>query len=312
MNDFWRNKKILVTGASGFLGKHLVGNLLRRRRIPKANLFLPPSQALDLREWKDCKSAVKNQDIVIHLAAVTGDSEFHRLNPGKIFYDNIVMGVQLMEAARREGVEKFVGIGSVTSYPKTASLPLKESELWRGYPEALHAPYSFAKKILLVQAQAYREQYSFRAVNLLLTNLYGPGMSLENGCVTASLIQKIDAAKKSKKKFIEVWGTGRQTRNFLYVEDAADGILLATERYESPEPVNVGSDQEVSIKDLASNLCRLMKFEGEICWDTSKPEGRLRTRLDVSRAKKEFGFDPKITLEEGLLKTIRWYNTLRA
>jgi len=304
-DDFWKTKKILITGANGFLGKHFVRNLLEERKISKSNLSLPKAQVLDLRKWENCKSAVKNQNLVIHLAAVTGNSKFHRLHPGKIFYDNIIMGIQLMEAARQAGVEKFVGIGSVTSYPETASQPIKESELWQGYPEAVHAPYSFAKMMLLVQGQAYREQYNFHAIHLLLTNLYGPGMNFRDGYVIASLIQKINEAITAKKKIIEMWGTGRATRDFLYVQDAVDGILLAAEKYESPEPVNIGSGQETSISDLVSNVCRLMNFRGEIYWDASKSPGRLKIGLDISRAKKEFGFHPKTTLEEGLLKTIQ-------
>lgn len=300
-------KKILVTGAHGFLGRHLTANLLEKRQIPKENLFLPRAEELDLRKWENCERAVKNQDIVIHLAAVTGSVEFHRLNPGKIFYDNIIMGVQLMEAARLAGAEKFVVIGSATEYPQGIPVPFKEDVLWEGYPEEIHASYSFAKKMLLVQGQAYRQQYNFNATHLLLTNVYGPGMNLEQGYVIDSLIQRIDEAKKAKRKIVEVWGTGNPTRDFLYIEDAAEGILLAAENYNKIEPVNIASGKEISIEALAGFLCHLMDFRGKIYWDTSKPDGQLRRILDISRAEKEFGFKPKTNLEDGLQKTIKWY-----
>lgn len=300
-------KKILITGAHGFLGRHLTDNLLKKRKVPKKNLFLPEIKELDLRKWENCRKAVKNQDIVIHLAAITGNIKFHQLNPGKIFYDNIMMGVQLMEAAQQAGIEKFVGIGSATEYPKTAPVPLRENKLWLGFPEEINAPYSFAKKMLLVQGQAYRQQYNFNAIHLLLTNMYGPGMNLEKGYVISSLIEKIEGAKKAGKKFIELWGTGKPTRDFLYVGDAAEAILLAAEQYDKPEPVNIGSGQEFSIKNLADTLCSLMNFQGKIIWDSSKPDGQLRRLLDVGLAKKEFGFKPKTKLKDGLLATIDWY-----
>lgn len=306
MSNFWQNKKILVTGAHGFLGKHLVKNLTEKHRVPKENLFLPTIRNLDLRKWENCQKAVKNQDIIIHLAAITGNTKFHQLNPGKIFYDNIMMGVQLMEAARQAGIKKFVGIGSATEYPETMSVPFKENELWNGYPEEIHAPYSFAKKMLLVQAQAYRQQYNFNAIHLLLTNMYGPEMNLEQDYVISSLIARIAEAKKAGKKIIEVWGTGKPTRDFLYIEDAVDGILLAAEKYNKPEPVNVGSGQEISIKNLVTILCGLMNFRGKIIWDSSKPNGQLRRLLDINRAKKEFGFKPKTAIEDGLFKTINY------
>lgn len=303
------SKKILITGAQGFLGKHLVKNLLEKRKVPKENLLLPKFEELDLRKWENCKAVVREQDIVLHLAAATGGIEFHRLNPGSIFFDNLMMGIQLLEAARLAGVEKFVGIGSATEYPESLAAPFKEKELWRGYPEEIHAPYSFAKKMLLVQAQAYRKQYNFKAIHLLLTNIYGPGMAFENSkaYVIAALIKKIEQAKKMSQKFIEVWGTGRPERDFLYVEDAVESILLATEKYDKLEPVNIGSGQEVSIRNLVNMLCRLMDFQGQIHWDSSKPDGQLRRLMDISRAKREFGFSPKITFEQGLKQTIQWY-----
>ena len=312
MINFWDNKKILITGASGFLGKHLVKNLLEKRRVAKRNLFLPKAQGLDLRNWEDCKKAVKGQDIVIHLAAVTGGIEFHKLNPGRIFYDNIIMGLQLMEAARQEKIEKFAAIGSATEYPENLISPLKEDKLWQGYPQEIQAPYALAKKILLVQSQAYRQQYSFNAVHLLLTNVYGPGMDFENNSyVIPALMKKIRDARKIGKKFINVWGTGKPKRDFLYAEDAAEGILLAAEKYNKHGPVNLGSGKDVSIKELAQTLCRLMDFRGRIEFDNSKPDGQMRRLLDISRAKKELGFSPKIDFRTGLVKTVNAYENYK-
>ena len=307
MSNFWQNKKILITGAHGFIGKHLVRNLLEKRKIPKENLFLPTSEEYDLRELENCQKVAKNQDIIIHLAAATGGIELNRLHPGKIFYDNIIMGVQLMEAARMAGVEKFVGIGSVTAYPETAAPPLKEDQLWNGYPVEIHAPYSFAKKMLLVQGQAYRKEYGFNAIHLLLTSVFGPGVNPQSGFVISSIIEKIHKAKKEGRNFIEAWGTGKPIRDFLYVEDAAEGIILATERYDKPEPINIGSGKEISIKDLVNLICKLMNFKGEIRWDTAKPDGQLKRVIDVSRAKKEFGFTAFTPLEAGLRETIEWH-----
>ena len=302
--------RILITGAHGFLGKHLVRNLLEKRHIPEKDLFLPKVQDLDLRKWEDCQKAVKNQEIVIHLAAVTGGIDFHQSNPGKIFYDNMMMGVQLMEAARLARVKKFISIGSATEYPEKSPVPFKEEDIWNGYPEDIHAPYSFAKKMLLVQGRAYSREYNFKAIHLLLANMFGPEMNLQSGYVISALIKKIDESQKTNKSFIDVWGTGQPARDFLYVEDAAEGVLMATEKYNKLEPVNIGSGQETSISNLAAILCRLMDFRGEIHWDHSKPDGQLRRLLDTSRAEKEFGFKAKTSLEEGLIKTIKWYKDL--
>ena len=302
-------KKILITGADGFVGKHLVKNLLEKRKVPKKNLFLPTFEELDLRKWENCQKAVKGQQIVIHLAAKVGGIGLNREIPGEMFYDNIVMGAHLMEAARLAGVEKFVGIMTVCSYPKFTPVPFKEENLWLGYPEETNAPYGLAKKMLLVQAQAYRQQYGFNAISLLPLNMYGPGDNFtpQKSHVIAALIRKVYEAKRDGKNFIEVWGTGKPTRGFLYVEDGAEGIILATEKYDKPEPINIGSDMEVSIKDLAELICKLMDFKGEIRWDTSKPDGQPRRCLDTSKAKKEFGFVAKTDFREGLKKTIKWY-----
>ena len=302
-------KKILITGADGFVGKHLVKNLLEKRKVPKENLYLPTFEELDLRKWEDCQKAVKNQDIVIHLAAKVGGIGLNREIPGEMFYDNAIMGIQLMEAARQARVEKFVAIGSICSYPKFTPVPFKEKDLWSGYPEETNAPYGLAKKMSLVQAQAYRQQYGFNAIYLLPVNMYGPEDSFNppKSHVIAAIIRKVYEAKKEGKNYIEAWGTGKPTREFLYVEDGAEGIILATEKYDKPDPVNLGSGKEISIKDLVELICKLMDFKGEIRWDASKPDGQPRRCLDTSKAKKEFSFEAKTNFVEGLKKTIQWY-----
>ena len=301
-------KKILITGAQGFLGKHLVKNLLERK-IPKENLFLPSFKELDLRKWGDCQKAVNNQDIVLHLAAKVGGIGLNREIPGEMFYDNAIMGIQLMEAARQADVEKFVAIGTVCSYAKFTPVPFREEDLWNGYPEETNAPYGLAKKMLLVQAQAYRQQYGFNAIFLMPANMYGSGDNFDpkSSHVIPALIRKVAEAKKEGKDFIEIWGTGRATREFLYVEDGVEGILLATERYNKPEPVNLASGREISIKDLVRLLCKLMNFKGVIRWDTTKPDDQPRRCLDTSKARKEFGFVAKTNFEKGLKDTIEWF-----
>ncbi len=304
-----KNKKILITGADGFLGRHLVKNLLEKRKVPTENLYLPEFKELDLRKWENCQKAVEGQDIIIHLAAKVGGIGFNKEKPGEIFYDNLIMGAQLMEAARHAGIEKFVAIGTVCVYPKFTPVPFKEENLWNGYPEETNAPYGLAKKMLLVQSQAYRQQYNFNSIFLLPLNLYGPGDNFnpESSHVIAALIHKVYEAKKNSKKYVQVWGTGKATRGFLYVEDAAEGIALAAENYDKSDPVNLGSDLEISIKDLAELICKLMDFKGEIKWDKTKPDGQPRRSLDTSLAKKEFSFTAKTSFEQGLKKTIEWY-----
>jgi len=306
-------KKILITGAQGFVGKHLVKNLLEKRKVPKENLFLSTIKDLDLRKWEDCQKAVRGQEIIIHLAAKVGGIGLNQEIPGEMFYDNIIMGAHLMEVARLAGVEKFVGIMTVCSYPKFTPVPFKEENLWLGYPEETNAPYGLAKKMLLVQAQAYRQQYGFNAISLLPVNMYGPGDNFDprKSHVIAALIRKIYEAKRNGRDYIEVWGTGKASREFLYVEDGAEGIILATEKYDKPEPVNLGSGMEISIKDLVQLICKLMDFKGEIRWDTSRPDGQPSRMLDISRAKKEFDFRAKTKFEEGLKRTIEWYKKIK-
>ncbi len=303
-----RNQKILVTGAHGFLGGHVLKELAARGVSPE-NIYAPTAEELDLRERENCRKAVAGRDLVIHLAAKVGGIGFNLDKPGELFYDNLIMGVELMEAARQAGVKKFVGLATICAYPKLAPVPFREEDLWNGYPEETNAPYGLAKKMLLVQAQAYRQQYGFDAVTLFPVNLYGPGDNFNSASshVIPALIRKIAHAKEKGEEFIEAWGTGKATREFLYVEDAARGIVLAAEKYDKSEPVNLGSGMEISIKDLVATICRLMDFKGEIVWDNSKPDGQPRRRLDVSRAEAEFGFKAEMDFEAGLRKTIDWY-----
>jgi len=304
-----KQKRILVTGAHGFLGKHLIKNLLEKRKVPEKNLFLPTIQDLDLRKWEDCQKAMAGKNIVIHLAAKVGGIGLNREKPAELFYDNAIMGIQLIEAARQAGVEKFTAIGTVCAYPKFTPIPFKEDNLWLGYPEETNAPYGLAKKMLLVQSQAYRQQYDFNSIFLLPVNMYGPGDNFNpaSSHVIAALIRKIHEAKKEGKDLIEVWGTGKASREFLYVEDGAEGIILATEKYNESEPINIGSGMEITIKDLVHLLCRLMNFKGEIHWDSSKPDGQPRRCLDISQAERKFGFKAKTPFEEGLRNTIKFY-----
>jgi len=262
---------------------------------------------------ENCERAVEGRNIVIHLAAKVGGIGFNKEKPGELFYDNLIMGAELMEAARKARVEKFVAVGTVCAYPKFAPVPFCEENLWDGYPEETNAPYGLAKKMLLVQAQAYRAQYGFNAIYLLPVNLYGPGDNFnpESSHVIPALIKKVHDAKQAGASHIEIWGTGRASREFLYVEDAAEGIVLAAENYDKPDPVNLGSGMEISIADLVNLICRLMDFKGDIIWDTSKPDGQPRRRLDVSRAEREFAFRAKTNFEEGLRNMITHYeNTL--
>ncbi len=303
-----KDKKILVTGGAGFLGSYVV-EVLKKRGVPQSSILIPRSEKDDLRILEVCKKVVQGMDVVIHLAATVGGIGFNREKPGSIFYDNAIMGIQMMEAARQAGVKKYVQVGTICAYPKFTPVPFKEDDLWNGYPEETNAPYGIAKKALLVQAQAYRQQYGFNAIYLLPINLYGPGDNFdpESSHVIPALIKKIYDAKQSGASSIDVWGTGKATREFFYVEDCAEGIVLATEHYDKPDPVNLGAGFEISIKDLASKICECMDFQGALRWDMTKPDGQPRRMLDMSRAKNEFGFQAKASFDEGLKKTILWY-----
>jgi GDP-L-fucose synthase len=312
--SFWPNKSVLVTGGAGFLGSFVIEKL--RERGCK-DIFVPRSKDYDLVQMESVKRVYKDSKphIVIHLAARVGGIGANRANPGKFFYENLMMGVQMMEVGRQVGLEKFVAIGTICAYPKFTPIPFKEENLWNGYPEETNAPYGLAKKMLLVQAQAYRQQYGFNAIYLLPVNLYGPrdNFDLETSHVIPALTRKcVDAMSQPptsnlQPPSITVWGDGSPTREFLYVEDAAEGILLATERYNKSDAVNLGSAYEISIKDLLETIVRLTGFRGKIVWDTTKPNGQPRRKLDISRAHKEFGFKAEVNLEEGLKKTIEWY-----
>ena len=303
-------KRLLVTGGAGFLGKHVVRKLEKKGC---REIFIPRSKDYNFvgseavkRVYRDAKP-----DVVIHLAAVVGGIGANRENPGKFFYDNLMMGVQMMEQGRLFGIEKFVAIGTVCAYPKFTPVPFKEDDLWNGYPEETNAPYGLAKKMLLVQAQAYRQQYGFNAIYLLPVNLYGPedNFDPQSSHVVPALIKKCVDAVESGEDRIVVWGTGQASREFLYVEDAAEAIVLATEKYDKPEPLNIGAGFEIKIGDLVTLVAELTGFRGEIVWDGTKPDGQPRRRLDVSRAEKEVGFKAKTDFREGLRKTIEWYKS---
>ena len=308
MINFWQDKRVLVTGGSGFLGSHVV-QALHRRGVQADQLSIPRRATDDLRRWEVCQRVVEGQDVIIHMAASVGGIGINREKPGEFFYDNLMMGVQLMEAARQAGIGKFVSIGTICAYPKFTPIPFREENLWDGYPEETNAPYGLAKKMLLVQGQAYRQQYGFQSIYLLPVNLYGPGDNFDprSSHVIPALIKKCVEAVQANAPAIEVWGDGSPTREFLYVEDAAEGIVLASERYDGAQPVNLGSGMEISIRDLVETIAQLTGFKGDIVWDTSKPNGQPRRCLDVGRAEREFGFRANVLFAEGLRRTIEWY-----
>jgi GDP-L-fucose synthase len=322
-STFWSDKKVIVTGGAGFLGNYVVEKLKKRGAD---NIIIPRIEEYDLTEIESInrlfddhdihrpeKAEQKEKVVIIHLAALVGGIEANRRRPADYFYANLMMGTQLMHEAWRRGVNKFVAIGTICAYPKITSLPFKEENLWDGYPEETNAPYGLAKKMLLVQAQAYRQQYGFNALFLLPVNLYGPGdnFDLETSHVIPALIRKCIEAQDRGEDQIVVWGDGSPTREFLYVEDAAEGILLATENYNESQPVNLGSGYEISIKDLVTTISQLTGFEGELVWDTSRPNGQPRRVLDTSKAEEYFGFRAQTNFEEGLRETIDWYRKNR-
>jgi len=308
VTDPWSDRRVLVTGGAGFLGKAVVRRL---RDAGATEIFVPRSNEYDLRTATgiDQVLAASRPDLVIHLAAVVGGIGANRDNPGRFFYENAIMGIQLMEQARRAGVAKFVQIGTVCSYPKFTPVPFSEDHLWDGYPEETNAPYGLAKKMLLVQGQAYRQQYGFDVIHLIPVNLYGPGDNFNPATshVIPALIKKCVDARDSRADHVEVWGSGLASREFLYVDDAAEGIVLGAEQYDGPEPINLGVGREIAIRDLVALIARFTGFEGEISWDHTKPDGQPRRALDTQRARDRFGFVARTSFEEGLRRTIGWY-----
>ena len=304
--SFWENKRVAVTGGAGFLGSHIVSKLKAKG---VSDIVIPRSEEFDLREKDACKEVVKGADIVIHLAANVGGIGYNREFPGTLFYDNLLMGVHMMEESRLAGVSKFVAIGTICAYPKFAPVPFREDDLWNGYPEETNAPYGLAKKMMLVQSTAYRSQYEFNSIFLLPVNLYGPmdNFSEESSHVIPALIKKFVEAKEQGNPKVTVWGTGKATREFCYVDDAAEGIVLATEKYSESDPVNIGAGFEISIKDLVEKIRKIVGYEGEIIWDITKPDGQPRRMLDTTRAKEKFGFSASTNFDIGLKETIEWY-----
>ena len=306
--NFWKSRRITVTGGKGFLGSYILEKLEQR---DCKNIAVADLPEYNLTRLPDIKRMYKEQkpDIVIHLAAVVGGIGANRENPGKFFYENAIMGIQLIHEAYLNQIEKFVALGTICAYPKFTTVPFKEEDLWNGYPEETNAPYGLAKKMMLVQSQAYRQQYGFNSIFLLPVNLYGPRDNFDpkSSHVIPALIKKCVDAKKEGKEEIVVWGTGEVSREFIYVEDAAEGILLATEKYNKSEPVNIGAGFEIKIKDLVNLIVKLTGFKGKIVWDTSKPDGQPRRMLNTTKAEKQFDFKAKTSFKKGLLKTIDWY-----
>jgi len=306
--DYWDGKSVMVTGGAGFLGSHLVDEL--EQRSDDVEIFIPRSDEYDLRNREEIEQALidSEPDVVIHLAATVGGIGANRKNPGKYFYENAIMGIELIEQARQFGIEKFTILGTICSYPKHTPVPFSEEDLFEGYPEETNAPYGIAKKALLTQSRAYRKQYDFDSIYLMPVNLYGPrdDFDLETSHVIPAIIRKCVEARERGDDSITAWGTGEPTREFLYVNDAADGILTATERYDESDPVNLGSGMEISIRDLVEKIADLTGFEGEIEWDTSKPDGQPRRKLDTSRAKEQFDWEGTTSFEDGLERTIEW------
>lgn len=311
--DFWEGQTVMVTGGAGFLGSHLVDNL--QARSASVDVFVPRSDEYDLTERANIRRALKHSgaDMILHLAATVGGIGANRDNPGRYFYQNAVMGIELLEMARQFEVDKITILGTICAYPKQTPVPFSEDDLFNGYPEETNAPYGIAKKALLTQSRAYRKQYGLNSIYLLPVNLYGPrdDFDLATSHVIPALIRKCVEAREQDAETVTAWGTGEPTREFLYVEDAAEGILTATERYDSSDPVNLGSGMEISIRELVKIIADLTGFEGEIVWDTDKPDGQPRRRLDTSRAKHRFGWTASTAFEDGLRRTIEWYEDNR-
>lgn len=302
------HKRILVTGGAGFLGRQVIAQLGQAGADPE-KITVVRSRDCDLRTLENCKRAVDQQDVVIHLAAHVGGIGLNREKPAELFYDNLIMGTQLIHAAYEAGVEKFVCVGTICAYPKFTPVPFKEDDIWNGYPEETNAPYGIAKKALLVQLQAYRQQYNFDGIYLLPVNLYGPedNFDTRSSHVIPALIRKVHEAQQRGEKQLPVWGDGSPTREFLYSDDAARGIVMGTQLYSDSEPVNLGTGYEISIRDLITLICELMEFDGEIVWETDKPNGQPRRCLDTERAKQAFGFTAQVDFKQGLKNTIDWY-----
>jgi GDP-L-fucose synthase len=302
------NKRILVTGGAGFLGRQVVSQLIAAGADPN-KISIPRSRDLDLRKMENCQRATDQQDVIVHLAAHVGGIGLNRERPAELFYDNLMMGTQLIHAAYEAGVQKFVCVGTICAYPKFTPVPFREDDLWNGYPEETNAPYGVAKKALLVQLQAYRQQYNFDGIYLLPVNLYGPedNFDLHSSHVIPALIRKVYEAQQRGETTLPVWGDGSPTREFLYSDDAARGIVMATQSYSDGEPVNLGTGYEISIKDLVTLICDLMEYRGELVWQTDQPNGQPRRCLDTERAKQSFGFSAQVSFEQGLRNTIAWY-----
>jgi len=309
---FWADQRVIVTGGAGFLGSFVVKKL---KEEGCQNIFVPRSKEYDLVNREACRELYKGTkpDLVIHLAAVVGGIGINQDNPGTFFYRNLMMGVHMMEEGRLFGAKKFVALGTVCAYPKYTPVPFKEEDLWNGYPEETNAPYGLAKKMMLVQSQGYRRQFGFHSIFLLPANLYGPEDNFDpySSHVIPALIKKCMDALEMKRDEIVVWGTGNPSREFLYAEDCAEAIVLAAEKYDKPDPINIGTGQEISIKELVFTICRILGFRGRVVWDVTKPDGQPRRCLDVSKAEKEFGFKAKVGLEEGLRRTMDWYKRER-
>ena len=302
----WSGKKVLVTGGNGFLGSHVVNEL---KNLNVKDIFTPASKDYDLRNRTDCKKVLKDIDVVFHLASTSGGIMFLKERPAEAFYDNIMMGVNLIHEAKEAGIEKLIITGAVSSYPKLAPIPFNEKNIWDGYPDETNAPYGIAKRTLLVQSQAYRQQFDFNSIILFLTNLYGPKDHFDPASATVipALINKISSAKKQTKKSISIWGDGTPTRDFLYVQDAVRGLMLAAEKYDEGLPINLGSDQETTINELVNLISKITGFKGQIKWDKSKPNGQPRRKVSNKLAEEKLGFKAETTLEEGLQKTIEWF-----